>query len=69
VWEVTDWIHLGLDRVVSSCEHGNEPLDSVRGGQFFDQLSDSQHLKKDPAQWYQFPLCRRKNEIHLYVSY
>jgi hypothetical protein len=28
--------------VVSSCEHGNEPSNSMKGGQFLDQLSDCQ---------------------------
>jgi hypothetical protein len=27
--------------VVGSCEHGNEPTDSIKGVEFLDQLSDS----------------------------
>jgi hypothetical protein len=27
--------------VVGSCEHGNEPLGSIEGEEFSDQLSDS----------------------------
>jgi len=33
--------------VAYSCEHGNEPSSSVKGGEFLDQLSDYQLLKKD----------------------
>jgi hypothetical protein len=35
--------------VVGSCEHGNEPSDSIKGREFLDYLSDCQFLKKDPA--------------------
>jgi hypothetical protein len=35
--------------VVSSCEHGNEPSGSVKGGEFLDLLSDSQLLKANSA--------------------
>jgi hypothetical protein len=33
-WEIIDWITLIHNRlpVVSSCEHGNEPSDSIKGG-------------------------------------
>jgi hypothetical protein len=27
--------------VAGCCEHGNKPTDSVKGGEFFDELSDS----------------------------
>jgi len=32
-----------------SCEHGNEPSGSIKGGEFIDQLSECQFLTKDPA--------------------
>jgi hypothetical protein len=32
--------------VAGSCEHGNEPLGSIKGGEFRDQLSDCQLLKE-----------------------
>jgi hypothetical protein len=35
--------------VVGRCEHGNEPLGSIKGGEFLDKLSDYQLLKKDSA--------------------
>jgi hypothetical protein len=38
---------MGLD-VVGSCEHGNEPSGSIKGGEFFDYLIDCQ-LVKDSA--------------------
>jgi hypothetical protein len=31
--------------VVCSCMHGNEPLGSIKGGEFFDQPSDYQLIK------------------------
>jgi hypothetical protein len=37
--------------VTGCCEHGNERPDSIKGGEFLDQLSDLQILKKDSAQW------------------
>jgi hypothetical protein len=37
--------------VADLCEHGNEPWGSTNGGEFLDQLSDYQLLKKDSAQW------------------
>jgi len=33
-WEVVDWIHLAQGLVVGSCQHSNEPSDSIEGGEF-----------------------------------
>jgi hypothetical protein len=33
------------------CEHGNEHSVSIKGGEFVDQLSDYQLLKKNSAAW------------------
>jgi len=35
--------------VAGSCEHGNEPSGSIKGGEFFDQLSDCHHLHTDSS--------------------
>jgi hypothetical protein len=35
----------GYAAVACSCEHGNEPLSSVKGGKFLDQLCDYEFLK------------------------
>jgi hypothetical protein len=35
--------------VANSCEHGNEYLGSIKGGEFLDQVRDNQLLKKDSA--------------------
>jgi hypothetical protein len=35
--------------VVGSCEHGNEPSDSIKSGKLLDLLSDYQLLKKGSA--------------------
>jgi hypothetical protein len=37
--------------VEGSCEHGNEPSGSIKGGKFLGQMSDCQHLNKDSAPW------------------
>jgi hypothetical protein len=34
-YEGVDWIHLD-----QSCEHGNEPFNSVKSWELLDQLSD-----------------------------
>jgi hypothetical protein len=36
-----DWILLAQDRLAGSCEHGNEPSGSIKGGTFFDLLRNS----------------------------
>jgi hypothetical protein len=36
--------------VAGSCEHGNEPLGSIKDGDFLDQLSNYE-LLKDCALW------------------
>jgi hypothetical protein len=33
--------------VAGSCEHGNEPSGSIKGGEFLDQLSDYNVLMWD----------------------
>jgi hypothetical protein len=35
--------------VKGSCEHGNEPSGSIKGGEFLDRLSDHKIRKKDCA--------------------
>jgi hypothetical protein len=47
-WEVVDWMHPAHDRgqCWDSCEHGNEPSGSIKGGVYLDKL-----LKKDSALW------------------
>jgi len=37
--------------VAGCCEHGNELLFSLKGGEFLDQLSDCWLLSKDSAPW------------------
>jgi hypothetical protein len=37
--------------MAGACEYGNEPLGSIKCGEFFDQLTTSQLLKKDSAPW------------------
>lgn len=44
------WIHEAQDTTVSY-EYGKESEDSIKGGEFLEQLSDYQLLKKDFAPW------------------
>jgi hypothetical protein len=37
--------------VVGSCEHSNEPLHSIKVGEFIDYLNNYQLLKKDVVPW------------------
>jgi hypothetical protein len=37
--------------MIGSCEHGNEPSDSIKGGEFLNQLSICQLLRKDLTPW------------------
>ena len=46
-----DWAGPGQRQVADACECGNEPLGSVKYGEFLDQLQTSQLLKKDSAPW------------------
>jgi hypothetical protein len=46
-----EWIGLIWLMVAGSCEHGNEPLGSIKDGEFLDYLRDYQILKMDSAAW------------------
>jgi hypothetical protein len=37
--------------MTGACECGNEFLDSIKCGEFLDQMRNGQLLKKDPAPW------------------
>jgi hypothetical protein len=37
--------------MASSCERGNEPSGSIKGGEFLDHLNGCQLLKKISALW------------------
>jgi hypothetical protein len=41
--------------VMASCKHGNQALSPVRGGEFLDQLSNKNLLKKDSDPWRREP--------------
>jgi hypothetical protein len=51
--ENMDWIHLGLgeEPVVGSYKHSNEPLGSIKFGEFIDNLSDSLLVKQGSVPW------------------
>jgi hypothetical protein len=52
-WEGVVWIHVTQDRgrVVRSCERGNKPLGSIKGGEFLTYLSDCYLHKEYSASW------------------
>jgi hypothetical protein len=37
--------------VVGSCDHGDEPSGSIKGGELLDQQSDYHLLKENSAPW------------------
>jgi hypothetical protein len=39
----------GQGSAADFCEHGNEPSNSIKGGEFLEKLSDCQFPKKGPA--------------------
>jgi hypothetical protein len=41
----------GQGPVVGSCEHGNEPSDSIQCCEILEKPGDCRLLKKDPAPW------------------
>jgi hypothetical protein len=47
VWIGFMWLKIGTDG--GSCEHGNKPSGSIKGGEFFEQLSAYKLFKKDFA--------------------
>jgi hypothetical protein len=42
-----DWIQLA--QIKDQCEHGNQHLVSIKGGEFLDKLNNDQLLDKDSA--------------------
>ena len=46
-----DWAGPGQGQVADACECGNEPLGSVKCGEFIDQLQTRYLLRKDSAPW------------------
>ena len=56
-----DWAGPGQRQVADTCECGNEPMGTVKCGEFLGQLQTSQLLKKDSAPWseyyYLFTYC------------
>ena len=46
-----DQAGLGQGQLAGTCEYGNEPSDSIKCGEFLDQLQTGQLLKKDSALW------------------
>jgi len=41
-----DWI---IGASGGSCERDTQPTDSIKGGEFLDQMSDYQHLRKNSS--------------------
>jgi hypothetical protein len=55
--------------VAGSCEHGDEPSDSIKGGEFLKHLGDYKLFKKDsvPYGWI-FPDSGRQGAAGLLLS-
>ena len=56
----------GQGQVVGACECGNEPSDSVKCGEFLEQLGICQHLKKVSASWNK---GKGKGKVHPRTGY
>ena len=41
----------GQEQVAGTCECGNEPLGSLKCGEFLDQMKTGQLFKKDSVPW------------------
>jgi hypothetical protein len=58
-----DQMSLVQDRSVSgSCEHGNEPSGSMKGGEFLDYMNDYLFLKRTSSPWSQVSSNRERTE-------
>jgi hypothetical protein len=47
----------GLAPVICCCKYSNEPLGSIRGGEFLDKLSYYELLNNDSTAWSFVPMC------------
>lgn len=45
------------------CEHANEPLDSIIVGEFLDELSDHEILKKHSAAWFEIGYVKQGESL------
>jgi hypothetical protein len=60
------------EEVAGTCECGNEPLDSIKCGEFLDYLRTRYLLKKDCASWSEQHEVKHTNfktspqELHLF---
>jgi hypothetical protein len=54
---------LGNDPAAGSCENGNEPSGSIKGGKFLEWLSNWQRLKEASVPWSYY------NYYHYYNYY
>lgn len=64
-WEGVKWIHLAQQLqgpVVGFSEHDNEPLRSIKGETFLEQLSDYQLLKNETVLWNQVSISCEEYE-------
>ena len=50
-WYGLDRSGSGQGQVAGTCECSNEPSDSIKRGEFLDQLRTGQLLKKDSVAW------------------
>jgi hypothetical protein len=55
--------------VAGSCEHGNEPSVSIRGGEFLDFLSDYQLFKKGSVPRTSSFICNSSGGCNFCIRY
>jgi hypothetical protein len=62
-WDGMDWIDLAQDRDQCSCEHGDEPLGSLKSWKVLEWLHNLQLLKKDSAPYVSPPPPQKKKKF------
>jgi hypothetical protein len=62
--------HITVKLVAVSCECGYEPSDSIKCGEFLDQLRTRSLLRKDYAPWSKLKLnhTERMNVVRIYLT-
>jgi hypothetical protein len=64
----TEFTWLRIESHVSPCERGNEPWDSIKDGEFCDQLRDCQLLMKDSDAWSCFAIFEVLTAVNIQVA-
>ena len=68
MWEFgLDGAGSGQGKLAGTCEVGNEPSGSIKGGGFLDQMTNGYPLKKDSAPWSKYTIFEQQCYIGLHI--